>query len=177
MLEIIFTDLVLRFLALRCLQCEGPVVEGKCLDCDSGEAGRDDNHLLDLAGSEDLDQLKLTEKCQAETLYRHHEALAKLRDKIAMLEVDRGQYGEALRMLRLGVEYTTVRYGEDSIELGHELLKLSDVMLARLQEEGGDQRDLVTVLRQALTIFRTHHGKDSVNCKEINQKLEFFASK
>ena len=160
------------------MECEGAVVEDECLDCDNGRAEQSDNQQLELeASTDDLHQLKLAEKCQARSLFRHHEALARLRDKIAMLEVDRGQYREALRMLRLGVEYTEARYGGDSIELAHELLKLSDVMLARLQEEGGDQGDLLTVWRRALTVFTTHHGSDSVNCTEIRQKLEFFSDK
>jgi len=165
-----------RFRARRCVKCEGPVVEAECLDCDNGVAVSEPETEDVDSSSDDLNMLKQTERGQARTLYRHHESLAAVRDKIAMLEVDRGQFGSALSRLRLGVEYTTARYGEHSIELGHELLKLSDVLLARLQTEGGDPGQLVSVLRQAATIFTTQHGDNSRNATEIKQKLAYFGA-
>ena len=67
-------------------------------------------------------QLRKLEKTWSGILYRHHETLAALRDKIARLEVERGCVEAGLEMLGRGVEYTKVRYGEDSVEAGHELL-------------------------------------------------------
>ena len=151
--------------------------DGECLDCDHAalvEGG--DTQYVD-ASSDDLDKLKESERLQARTLYRHHESLAEVRDKIAMLSVDRAEYTEAVPRLRLGVEYTSARYGEDSIELGHELLKLSDVLLAGLQAGQASKADrgrLLKVLRQANKIFSTQHGENSRNCREIQQKLSFF---
>ena len=151
-------------------------MDGACLDCDNAVLveGEDTQHLD--ASLDELDKLKVSERLQARTLYRHHEGLAEVRDKIAMLSVDRGNYSEAVPRLRLGVEYASARYGEDSIELGHELLKLSDVLLAGLQAgQGtpGDQMTLLGVLRQANNIFSTQHGQNSRNCREIQQKLTF----
>ena len=159
------------------MECDGPLLDSGCLDCDNGRAEQEEteDRLVD-GSSDDLEELKEAEKVQARTLYRHHENLATVRDKIAMMEVDRGQLSSALRRLWLGVEYTRTRYGEGSIELGHELLKLSDVLLAKLQSEGGDQVELSAVLREALTIFSTQHGSDSRNCMEIKQKLDFLGA-
>ena len=167
-----------RFRARRCGDCDGAVVDGECLDCDNAVvvAGEDPQHD-DASTSDELDKLKKWEGLQARTLYRHHEGLAEVRDKIAMLSVDRGDYSEALPRLRLGVEYASARFGEDSIELGHELLKLSDVLLAGLQAGQGtrvDQGTLLAALRQANNIFSTQHGHNSRNCREIQQKISFF---
>ena len=152
-------------------------MDGECLDCDNAVVVEGDDPQHDDVSSFELDKLKVWERLQARTLYRHHEALAEVRDKIAMLSVDRGDYSEAVPRLRLGVEYTSARYGEDSIELGHELLKLSDVLLAGLQAGQGtrtDQGTLLGALRQAYKIFSTQHGQNSRNCREIQQKLSFF---
>ena len=167
----------MRFRARRCGGCDGAVVEGECLDCDKAVLleAPDTRHVA--ASSEELDTLKGWERSQARALYRHHEALAELRDKIAMLSVDRGDFSEAVPRLQLGVEYARARYGEDSIELGHELLKLSDVLVASLQAgqaNRADQGTLLGVLRQANNIFSTQHGQNSRNCREIKQKLSFF---
>ena len=168
---------MLRFRARRCGDCDGAVVDGDCLDCDNAVLVEgDDTQHVD-ASSDDLGKLKVWEGLQARALYRHHENLAEVRDKIAMLSVDRGDYSEAVPRLKLGVEYASARYGETSIELGHELLKLSDVLVASLQAGQGnraDQGTLLGVLRQADNIFRTQHGQNSRNCREIQQKLSFF---
>ena len=154
-------------------------MDGECLDCDHAVLVEvEDTRHLD-ATSDELEELKVSERLQARTLYRHHEGLAELRDKIAMLSVDRGEYSQAVPRLRLGVEYATARYGEESIELGHELLKLSDVLVAGLQAgQGtpGDRGSLLAVLRQANKIFSTQHGQNSRNCREIKQKLTFFGT-
>ena len=70
----------------------------------------------------DLRQLRKLEKTWSGILYRHHKTLASLRDKIARLEGECGGVEAGLEMLGRGVEYTKVRYGEDSVEAGHELL-------------------------------------------------------
>ena len=108
------TDLA-RYQAAQCRACPGPVVAGSCQDC--GAAGR-----VEEAGQRLLDRL---ERCQEVTrlvggerelaglLYRHHAGLAELRDRLARLQAECGQYRAAAGYVRLGLEYTQHRYGED----------------------------------------------------------------
>ena len=126
----------------------------------------------------DIKLLKQLESSWSQVLYKHHEALASLRDKVAKLEVERGNVGEAVRLLGLGLEYTEVRYGEDSIEAGHELLKFSDVLLVGFQsgqEDGRARMRLCDTLRHAQKIFTLQNGKQSKTVKEIEEKLNFLS--
>ena len=74
--------------------------------------------------------------------------------------------------------YTQVRYGEDSIESGHELLKYTDVLLAVLQsgqEEAHTRKRLRDSLKQAQRIFTLQTGKQSKTVKEIKEKLKYLS--
>ena len=108
---------------MRCPKCDGAVVNSKCLDC-GAESPVKDPPVCKAAMLEtgDLRQLRKLEKTWSGILYRHHKTLASLRDKIARLEGECGGVEAGLEMLGRGVEYTKVRYGEDSVEAGHELL-------------------------------------------------------
>lgn len=126
----------------------------------------------------DIKKLKQLEASWSKALYKYHESLAALRDKIAKLEVDRGNVREAAGMLERGLEYTGVRYGEDSVEAGHELLKYSDVLLVILQsgrDEGHDRQRLCDALKQAEKIFTLQTGKQSKTVKEIKDKIKYLS--
>merc|ERR1711915_641647 len=81
----------------------------------------------------DLKTLKKIEQHLSSILFQHHEILASVRDRIAQICVDKGEFKDALNMLEFSVKYTRARYGENSIEVGHELLKFSDVLIIFLQ--------------------------------------------
>ena len=126
----------------------------------------------------DIKKLKQLEASWSKTLYKYHESLAALRDKIAKLEVDRGNMREAAGMLKRGLEYTGVRYGEDSVEAGHELLKYSDVLLVVLQsgqDDGHTRQRLCDALKQAEKIFTLQTGKQSKTVKEIKDKIKYLS--
>ena len=162
---------IVRFTALRCIKCNGAIVDKKCLDCGE-ESLQSHIDLINTAKMQtsDIKKLRQLETSWSKALYKHHEKLAALRDKIAKLEVDRGNMREAALMLEKGLEYTEVRYGEDSIEAGHELLKYTDVLLAVLQsgqEEAHTKKRLRDSLKQAQRIFTLQTGKQSKTVKEI----------
>ena len=167
-----------RFRALRCSKCAGAVVDGKCLDCGKQSEMRDS--LLEMkpfdkySASSDLEMLLKLEKSWSQKLFKHHESLAALRDRIAKLMIDRGYFQEALKTLDLGLEYTEARYGDNSIEMGHELLKYSDVLVIILQtgaRANSDKDRLEQTLIKCLEIFTLQNGSGSKVCKEIKDKL------
>ena len=126
----------------------------------------------------DIKKLKQLEASWSKTLYKYHESLVVLRDKIAKLEVDRGNMREAALMLERGLEYTGVRYGEDSVEAGHKLLKYSDVLLVVLQsgqDDGHTRQRLCDALKQAQKIFTLQTGKQSKTVKEIKDKIKYLS--
>ena len=172
-----YLALLSRFTALRCIKCNGAVIDKKCLDCGEESQIIDPFNTAKMQTS-DIKKLRLLEASWSKALYKHHEGLAALRDKIAKLEVDGGNVREAALMLERGLEYTEVRYGEDSVEAGHELLKYSDVLLVILQsgmEDGHDKRRLCNALKQAQKIFTLQTGKQSKTVKEINEKIKYIA--
>jgi len=67
-----------------------------------------------------------------------------------------------------------VRYGEWSIEYGHDLLKYSDVLNASFAEERDSNVAVKVkkVLEQARTIFCSHYGPEHSVSKEIEDKLK-----
>lgn len=122
----------------------------------------------------DIEMLLKLEKFWSQKLFRHHESLAVLRDRIAKLKIDQGSFREALKMLDLGLEYTEARYGDNSIEMGHELLKYSDVLVILLQTGAtvnSDKVRLEQTLIKSLKIFELQNGSGSKVCKEIKDKL------
>merc|ERR1719242_243734 len=52
-----------RFRARRCLECDGPLLDSGCLDCDNGRAGQEETeaHLVD-GSCDDLEELREAEK-------------------------------------------------------------------------------------------------------------------
>ena len=122
----------------------------------------------------DLEMLRNLEKSLSQKLFKHHESLAALRDRIAKLMIDQGYFQEAIKMLDLGLEYTEARYGDNSIEMGHELLKYSDVLVILLQtgaRPSNDKARLEKTLIKCLKIFELQNGSGSKICKEIKEKL------
>ena len=122
----------------------------------------------------DIEMLLKLEKFWSQKLFKHHESLAVLRDRIAKLKIDQGCFREALNMLDLGLEYTEARYGDNSIEMGHELLKYSDVLVILLQTGAtvnSDKVRLEQTLIKSLKIFELQNGSGSKVCKEIKDKL------
>ena len=122
----------------------------------------------------DIEMLLKLEKFWSQKLFKHHESLAVLRDRIAKLKIDQGSFREALKMLDLGLEYTEARYGDNSIEMGHELLKYSDVLVILLQTGAtvnSDKVRLEQTLIKSLKIFELQNGSGSKVCKEIKDKL------
>ena len=68
-----------------------------------------------------------------------------------------------------------MRYGEDSIEYGNELLKYTDILAALLNEDKAvNTKEMVKFLQTARVIFLIQYGEKSNQAQEIKEKLEFF---
>jgi len=162
------------FTAFKCDSCVGAVVENKCLQCGlSNQSEKTISTPIQNLETSDLKTLKKIEKHLSSILYQHHEILASVRDRIAQICVDKGEFKDALNMLEFSVKYTRARYGENSIEVGHELLKFSDVLIIFLQSTCDMKRksQLCDILQEALKIFKLQNGSDSKICVELTEKL------
>ena len=173
-----------RFMAYQCKKCKGAVISDKCEDC--GEAlekvvDEEFDSFYSLVESDqdvNIDTLKKAEKSLSAVLYRHHQTVARVRDRLARAEADRGEYSAAAQYLRLTMETTATRFGSDSIEFGHELLKLTDVLIAQHAAGGEAVKTLHIVdgLKMAANIFGLQYGTNSKQFKEIEEKLCYYGA-
>jgi len=173
-----------RFRAYQCKKCKGPVIKSNCVEC--GEVLENINDqaydslyaLIDSEDDTDIETLKEAESKLSTVLYCHNHILARVRDKLAREEASRGEYGSAAKYLKQTLETTAARYGSDSIEFGHELLKLTDV-LAAIQSAGEaavKTVNLVDGLKMAANIFGLQYGPNCRQFKEIEEKLCYFGA-
>jgi len=170
-----------RFTALQCKNCKGAVVSNECQDCGGlmEEKHEDIESLInkiDLDPNVDLDTMKKAEKQLSETVYKQHSSLARLRDRMARAEVERGEYSAAAALLKQTVETTAARFGSDSVEFGHELLKLTDVLTVIHEQAGTAVKkvNIVDGLKMAANIFGLHYGTNCKQFKEIEEKLCYY---
>ena len=78
------------------------------------------------------------------------------------------------------------RFGDNSIEVGHELVKYTDVLFSELQDSTkriscyqDKVHEAKTCLEKAAQIFELHYGTWNITYKEIIQRLDkisFFGS-
>lgn len=172
-----------RFQAMRCSSCDGPVLEGSCLDCggtsdaeflEAEEIQAVLNQVMDGGLSEaTLRRLVQCEQKFSSLLYTHHAVLAKLRDFIARCYSDLGEYSTAASYSKKSLETTAVRYGDTSIEMAHEIMKYSDLLFAQVNNNaaGVDRKQLLKLLSQAGKIFGLNYGESCRYCQETSEKV------
>jgi len=173
-----------RFKAYQCKKCKGPVVNNRCEEC--GEVLENINDQaydslyarIDAEDDTDIETLKEAESMLSSVLYCHNNNLARVRDKLARAEASRGEYGLAAKYLKQTLETTAARFGSDSIEFGHELLKLTDVLSALhgAGEVAVKTVNLVDGLKMAANIFGLQYGTNCKQFKEIEEKLCYFGA-
>ena len=173
-----------RFKAYQCKKCKGAVVNNKCEECgEAWEKVNDDQFdsfyaMIESDQDSDIETLKKAEKILSSMLFCHNQTLARVRDRLARAEADRGEYGAALVYLKQAMETIAARFGSDSIEFGHELLKLTDVLVALHGDGGVDVKtvNIVDGLKMAANIFGLQYGTNSKQFKEIEEKLCYFGA-
>jgi len=181
-----------KFSATKCDNCEGPVVDLKCGDCgkineslipiDEVEADLDRMgiSLLEVGQyNKAIDKLRECESKKQKRVYRHNEDLARVRDSLARCCAELGRFDEAEILIRKTLATNCERYGSNSIEYGNELLKFTDVLIAKLNncQLHATKTDLIVNLQNAAAIFELHWGKTSSQFKEVDAKLQELGAK
>merc|ERR1712224_153084 len=90
-----------------------------------------------------------------------------------------GSFSESAQYLKVSLPAIQERFGECSIEVGHELVKYTDVLLGELQDSTKRislYEDKVfeaeSCLEKAAQIFELHYGSWNTTYQEIIQRLE-----
>lgn len=115
-------------------------------------------------------------KIQEEIYFKYHSSLAKTFDVIAKCYTMLQKYAESLIYLKRSVAITESRYGKDSIEVANELLKLSDVYMALIQQHV-DAKDLISIrnllpealatVNKSIAVVELTKEPDSEDLKEL----------
>merc|ERR1712059_88086 len=169
-----------QFTATKCSECSGPVLENECFTCNHhGDQGFtsvwQDLYKSALRQTENVSVLRKAEEEMSKVLFCHHENLARVRDMLARVLATIGDYNGAAQYLRMSLETIKVRYGESSIELANELLKLTDVLVARANCVGEQlPKEIVECLTVAGNIFNLQYGKKCSQYLEVEEKLCYF---
>lgn len=109
-------------------------------------------------------------------MYRHHKEIHEAADQLARCFCLVGQFKEAAQYLRGCLESVEERFGPHSIELGHELVKFSDVLYHQIKDSQrcvlDEQNEYRACLVRALSIFELHYGQWNPVYKELFLKLK-----
>eukprot|EP00095_Tigriopus_kingsejongensis_P005394 maker-scaffold770_size100439-snap-gene-0.28 protein:Tk05394 transcript:maker-scaffold770_size100439-snap-gene-0.28-mRNA-1 annotation:"set and mynd domain-containing protein 4" len=180
-----------RFWAFKCPKCSGPIPdlameteltdskpirERTCLKCQTPNDCTDqigDAFLsLDLFNKggglmrrQDprgaIDQWEQCLKLRRRSLHRDHKALLETLDSLAMAHAELGEFSSSANYIRQCLPTVEYRYGSFSIELGHELIKFSDVLQRVIMDKGVDAdilKELKATLQRAAQILELHYG-------------------
>ncbi|XP_070572634.1 SET and MYND domain-containing protein 4-like [Ptychodera flava] len=172
--------------AFRCDQCSHAVVAksdsvwGKCVnkECqaeknlqDSYKVAALSRDLLSraiesLESSEFQESLSTLQRCyklQQSVLYKHNIDLSNTEDCLARCFVTLGDSETACRYLKRSIATVAFIYGNNSIELAHELQKLAQIMF------NSRQTATLEIVNRALDIFKIHCSFNHPNVKELSE--------
>ncbi|KAI8431178.1 hypothetical protein MSG28_001216 [Choristoneura fumiferana] len=173
-------DFVLLFSAYACQSCKGPVVcagaRAQCAQCRApfqlakslATIERAHELLLqaDRASSieERCERTHAAFKLKQQVWHRHHSSLRAAADRLARLYADAGEFTKSVELIKQNIQSHEYQFGSFSVEVAHELRKLSDVMLERIlnSPQNPDYRDwcLEThkILKKAVQLTSLNYG-------------------
>ena len=180
-----------KFSAFLCGHCNGPIPRDRgqqrstCSDCGRRQSviehveGAFASHELFADGMEKLGRMDYSgaiaefEAClkvRRNWMFECDESLVQVLDKLAECSALVEDYRSSAEYLGQTLKPVELRFGPDSVEVAHELVKLSDVLQAA---EGLVQaEELKRHLKRAADIFRLHYGESNVHYKEVKGQLD-----
>merc|ERR1719273_2108931 len=112
-------------------------------------------------------------------MYAHHLEVTEVADQLAWCYAMMGSFSESAHYLKVCLPAIQERFGVSSVEVGHELVKYTDVLLGELQDSTKrislfEEKLLEanTCLERAAQIFELHYGTWNKTYQEIVQRLE-----
>ncbi|XP_026333261.1 SET and MYND domain-containing protein 4-like [Hyposmocoma kahamanoa] len=187
-------DFVLMFNAYACQSCKGPVLGATCAQC-RAPLRRDHARAL-LERADDLDAhaaraVSLETRCELahaalrirqQAWHRHHVALRDAADNVARLYADLGEFSKSVELIKQNIQSLEYQFGSFSVEVAHELRKLSDVMLERIinSPQNPDYRDWCLeahkVIKKAVQLMELNYGSWEPLVKRLKQQEALVAS-
>ncbi|NWI96286.1 SMYD4 protein, partial [Pitta sordida] len=123
---------------------------------------------LDLLRDRRADQaIKILLKCQMDAgkfLSPEHLLMGEMEDHLAQVYATLGKWQEAARHLKKSIEIVEMHHGPSSIEIGHELFKLAQILF-----NGFAVPEALSTIQRAEEILSVHCGPQSAQIQELQE--------
>ncbi|NXU58292.1 SMYD4 protein, partial [Turnix velox] len=123
---------------------------------------------LELLEERKADQaIKMLQKCQMDAgnfLSPKHLLMGEMEDHLAQVYATLGKWQEAARHLRRSIEIVEVHHGPSSVEIGHELFKLAQILF-----NGFAVSEALSTIQRAEEILSVHCGPESTQIQELQE--------
>ncbi|XP_073421782.1 SET and MYND domain-containing protein 4 [Dendrobates tinctorius] len=97
-------------------------------------------------------------------LSQNHMLFGQIMDHLAQAETSRGDWAAAAKHLRKSIQLVSQRYGSSSIEVGHELFKLAQILF-----NGREVDDAMGIILRARDVLSVHYGPDNSMVQELQE--------
>ncbi|NXT02541.1 SMYD4 protein, partial [Jacana jacana] len=123
---------------------------------------------LELLNGRKADQaIKLLLKCQMDAgnfLSPEHLLMGEMEDHLAQVYATLGKWQEAARHLERSIEIVEAHHGPSSVEIGHELFKLAQILF-----NGFAVSEALSTIQRAEAILSVHCGPQSTQIQELQE--------
>ncbi|KAL2297329.1 hypothetical protein Nmel_016630 [Mimus melanotis] len=123
---------------------------------------------LDLLRVRKADQaIKMLLKCQMDAgtfLSPEHLLMGEMEDHLAQVYATLGKWQEAARHLKKSIEIVEMHHGPSSVETGHELFKLAQILF-----NGFAVSEALSTIQRAEGILSVHFGPQSAQIQELQE--------
>ncbi|XP_054250271.1 SET and MYND domain-containing protein 4 [Indicator indicator] len=143
-------------------------VSRESLACRLGALQQQISTALELLRGRKADQaIKMLLKCQMDArnfLSPEHLLMGELEDHLAQVYATIGKWQEAARHLEKSIEIVEMHHGPSSVEIGHELFKLAQVLF-----NGFAVSEALSTIQRAEEILSVHCGPQSTQIQELQE--------
>nr|XP_014127221.1 SET and MYND domain-containing protein 4 isoform X2 [Zonotrichia albicollis] len=111
--------------------------------------------------------IKMLLKCQMDAgtfLSPEHLLMGEMEDHLAQVYATLGKWQEAARHLRKSIEIVEMHHGPSSVETGHELFKLAQILF-----NGFAVSEALSTIQRAEGILSVHFGPQSAQMQELQE--------
>ncbi|NXX21569.1 SMYD4 protein, partial [Podargus strigoides] len=168
-----------------CPSCQAPIQVGEDVLCCSNEAcaisvsrvslscrlqdlQQQIKEALELLRDRKADQaIKMLLKCQMDAgnfLSPEHLLMGEIEDHLAQVYATLGKWQEAARHLERSIEIVEMHHGPSSVEIGHELFKLAQILF-----NGFAVSEALSTIQRAEEILSVHCGPESTQIQELQE--------
>ncbi|KAF1573032.1 SET and MYND domain-containing protein 4, partial [Eudyptes moseleyi] len=168
-----------------CPSCQAPIQVGEDMLCCSNEAcaisvsreslshrlrdlQRQIKKALELLRDRKADQaIKMLLKCRMDAgnfLSPEHLLMGEMEDHLAQVYATLGKWQEAARHLERSIEIVEMHHGPSSVEIGHELFKLAQILF-----NGFAVSEALSTIQRAEEILSVHCGPQSTQIQELQE--------